>query len=443
MTETSESLITRARELGADAEVWTKSSTLSSLVCRGGVVERRSDELRQATAMTTWRDGQEGYAIHAPLTGPHLVDQALAVGAALGRSDFIAPALAAGAASRAGAGLFTDAVSPAGDTDASSGADLENTLMALSHAFVDAEVELRATTEQFTISSHRSGTLPQSYRARTQTVQARITVHGDRVGYISHEFHAPTNRDLTTQLHSELHHLVADARTLAESPATEFEFDAVLLHGRIAGSLLELIAPAFQQDTVLEGRSPLEGLVGKSIGESHLRLVDDPLSATAPLSMPWDDEGTEVRRTVLIEDGVLRGFLNSRRTTGGSDGARTGNGWRGPSGEMPTVQYSNLQVEMATSPDLGERRGQVLYVIQANGAHISNGITGDFSIGANALLLCSDGRRRNVGQISVAGNVFDLFKNITGHDGRVSVGGGGRSFLGAPGLWVDGLVIGR
>lgn len=440
MTETSELLISRAGELGADAEVWAKSSALRTLVCRGGGVERRSDELRQATAVATWRDGLEGYAVHAPLAGPHLVDQALAVGEALGHPGVAAPELPAVMGGSAG---LAGTVGLAGDGDGSFDADFENTLTSLSKAFADAEVELRGSSEHLMISSHRSGALPRSYRAQTHSVQARITVRDHGVGYLSHEFHAPTTRALTTQLRGELHHLVADARTLAEHPTTRFDFDAVLLHGRIAGSLLDLIAPAFQQDTVLEGRSPLEGRVGEAIGEAHLRLVDDPLSATAPISMPWDDEGTEVQRTVILEGGVLRGFLNSRRTTVGAGSVRTGNGWRGTSGEMPTVRYSNLEVELTSSPDLGERRGRILHVVQANGAHISNGITGDFSIGANALLLDPDGSRHNAGQISVAGNVFELLKRITGHDGRTSVGGGGRSFLASPGLWVDGLVIGR
>lgn len=436
MTATSEILISRANELGVDAEVWTKDSALRTLVCRGGVVERRSDELRQSTAVTTWHDGQEGYAVHVPLAGPHLVDQAIAVGAALGHSDVSAPALPGDSAG------LTD-MGDVGDINSSFETDLENTLTSLSQAFADAEVELRGSSEHLTISSHRSGARPRIYWTQTHSVQARITVHGHGVGYLGHEFHASDTRAMATQLRSELHHLVADARTLAERPAPEFKFDAVLLHGRIASSLLDLVASAFQQDTVKEGRSPLASRVGELIGEAHFRLVDDPLSATAPISLPWDDEGTEVQRTVIVEDGILRGFLNSRRTTVGADSARTGNGWRGSSGEMPTVQYSNLEVEMTTSPQLGEPQNRVLHVVQANGAHISNGITGDFSIGANAILLDPDGSRHNAGQISVAGNVFELLKNITGHDGRTSVSGGGRSFLASPGLWVDGLVIGR
>ncbi len=111
---------------------------------------------------------------------------------------------------------------------------------------------------------------------------------------------------------------------------------------------------------------------------------------------------------------------------------------------MTTVQPGHLV--LSHTEDLGTetRPGRtVLHIVQANGAHTSNPITGDFSIGANAVLVSPDGTRRNAGNITLAGNVFDLLRSIDGHDGRVRVNRSNNSFVAGPGVWTRSLTVGH
>lgn len=436
MSRITELLNEEAARQGADSEAWDMTLETEEIVCRNGQVEQRGKMSADAVALTVWRNGQEGYAAQSPAVGTSLVDMALTVGQALGTrtsSGTHPPVPPPGPASRRLA-------LPRLSLDDGCAAER---LAGLTTSF-PADIELRARVDQYRVELHRAGTDPLTYTSGTFRLQARVTVRAGQVGFISHQMSGRSVEPVVTRAEREdLRELAGLAALLASEPAPELSYDHMLIDGRVVTALLSLAVPSFQLDSVLEGRSRLADQVGQRVGTRGLSLLDDPTCADSPIFIPWDDEGTECRPTALLEDGVLQGFLSSRRTAAEHGSSSTGAGRRGSSGEMPTVHPGFLALRHAIALGRGPRDGgTTLYVVQVNGAHVSNSITGNFSVGANAILV-SPGHELNAGKISLAGNVFDVLRNIEGHDGRVRVSGGNRSFVAAPGLWVTGMVVGR
>ncbi|MFJ8664823.1 TldD/PmbA family protein [Streptomyces sp. NPDC093600] len=435
-TGASDVLLAEAARHGADAEVWTAWHETDELVCRAGTVERRSEVSSGATALTVWAEGNEGYAVrNVPgATDTALVTTALEIGRVLAAED-------AAPAPQANRAPHTPPAAPLPRI----GADATARLRALAEGTGDLEIELRARADRTRVRLHRAGAGPAEYDTGVAQLFARITARGEGTGYIGHHLFGRTMEGILDDAErTELAELVALARVLASRPATVLDHDDLLVDGRVLSRLLTLVAPAFLLDSVLEGRSPLKDRVGERVASPGVTLLDDPTAAGSPLFIPWDGEGTPTGPTVLVEDGVLRGFLSSRRTAAEAGAPATGSAHRGANGEMPTVHPGHLL--LSHTDDLGtEVRPDrtVLHVVQANGAHTSNPITGDFSIGANAVLVSPDGTRRNAGNITLAGNVFELLRSIDGHDGRVRVNRSNNSFVAGPGVWTRSLTVGH
>lgn len=439
MSEFSDDLIQSARDLGAVAHAWNASRNFNTVVCRNKKVERKSQECSHFAAVTTWRDGRQGTAVQSPASDAQkLLEQALIVGENLGDDKPLA---------------YNLELQPLQGTENSnvsvqSKNRTDTFVKALIHiyeciALDGLDLELIGTEERHHIEFHASTADAMSYQASTFTIQARVTVRGERVGFLNHTVHASSLDKVLVQLRDDLEDLTETATVLAKSPVHQLPTGPVLIDGRVVAALLDIITPAFQLDSVLEGRSPLEGDAGSRIAASGLSLIDDCSVSWSPYNGPWDDEGTPTKRTTIIENGVLKEFLNTKRTAAIENSECTGNGWRSSPDSMPTVQPSCLTLQHQEQLDPRNSDRTVLRIVQANGAHISNGITGDFSIGANAVVVHPDGRTENGGAVSVAGNIFDMLKRVFGHDGIIRSTGGNRSFIVSPGIWVEGLVIGR
>ncbi|MFG2484197.1 metallopeptidase TldD-related protein [Streptomyces virginiae] len=431
-------LIEAAALEDADCEVWTAHRETEEAVCRLGVVERRSDVDSGTTAVTVWQDGAEGYAVRAMADSgdPALVATALAVGRALPERVPAPPA---------------PEPAPVRSARSTSRPVLDDKTLEvvrrLSEGHPGLEIELRVRAERTTIGLHRAGGAPRGYDTGLFQLQARVTATAGGVGFVSHQLYGDCAAELLDRVAStDLPEVCDLAATLTGAPAAELDHDDVLVTGRVMVKLLSLVVPAFQLDTVVEGRSPLDGLIGRQVCAAGVDLIDDPGAKDNPLAAPWDDEGTPTRTTELVRDGMLCGFLGHRRSArlAGGEHHATGSGWRGAAGEMPRVQPSHLSLRPGPALGPGPLPGRrLLQVVQANGAHTSNGITGDFAIGANAILEYPDGTRRNAGNITLAGNVFDLLRRLEGHDGVVRTARSHTSFVASPGVWARGLTVGR
>ena len=117
-----------------------------------------------------------------------------------------------------------------------------------------------------------------------------------------------------------------------------------LLH-EICGHLLEA-------DHILRGDSPFVASRGEAIAPATLTLADDGSMAGMRGSLLYDDEGVAARRTPLILQGTLVGFLSDRLTSFATQGISTGNGRRQSYRDTPMPRMTNLVIEPGPShPD--------------------------------------------------------------------------------------------
>jgi PmbA protein len=205
-------------------------------------------------------------------------------------------------------------------------------------------------------------------------------------------------------------------------------------------ALVTPLMSAFNGKTVLEGASPLGDKVGKLVFDKNFSLYDDPTIAFRPSSRPCDDEGVPSRRTPLVSDGVVKGFLYDLQTAGLAGKKSTGNGSRGR-GSLPSPAPTALVITPgqtafdAMVADIKEG----LVVEYLMGAEQGNIMGGDFS--GNVLLGYKIENGKIVGRVKdtmVSGNVYKILKDIPaiGSESKWVMGS-----LNTPPIYCQGLSV--
>ncbi len=215
---------------------------------------------------------------------------------------------------------------------------------------------------------------------------------------------------------------------------------AVILDAEVAGDFLSIMASGFSAEGVQKKRSLFINKLGKEVAASLITVYDDGLLAEGLGSAPSDDETVPMKKKTVIDKGRLAMFLYNTYTANKDKTVSTGNGMRGGFKGMPGVGVTNLYIEPGTHSleELINSTGSGLYVTEVMGAHTANHISGDFSVGATGFWIEKGKKAYPVREITIAGNILDLMKNIdaVGSDLRFS----GR--IGSPSLRVKELSIG-
>jgi PmbA protein len=211
----------------------------------------------------------------------------------------------------------------------------------------------------------------------------------------------------------------------------------IVLDPQVAGSILDNIFDAVNGDAIYRQSSFLAGRLGEKIAASNITLMDDGTIPGGFGTEPFDSEGVPTRRTVVIENGVLKSYLLNTYTARKLGLESTGNAARGLAGN-PGIGSGNffLQKGERTPQQIiaGIKRG--LYVVQFLGFGV-NMVTGDFSRGVSGLWIENGELTYPVEEITVAGNLKDMLNNISeiGNDLEFRVS------TAAPTLRIDGMTI--
>ncbi|MCK5409279.1 MAG: TldD/PmbA family protein, partial [Candidatus Heimdallarchaeota archaeon] len=80
-----------------------------------------------------------------------------------------------------------------------------------------------------------------------------------------------------------------------------------------------------EADFVVTGQSPIADRVGEQLGSEHVTLIDEGVTPYGGLYLPYDDQGVKTGKTVLVEDGILKGYLHNRGTAQKMNAELTGN----------------------------------------------------------------------------------------------------------------------
>lgn len=190
----------------------------------------------------------------------------------------------------------------------------------------------------------------------------------------------------------------------------------VVYDPRVAGSLLGHLVGAINGAAVARGTSFLKDRMGQRVLAAGLSVRDDPLRRRGLRSRPFDGEGMPGEGRAIVADGVLTTWLldwRSARQLGLVSTGHASRGTGGPPGAAPT----NLWLEPGTMTP-GALMADIregLYVTELIGMGV-NGVTGDYSRGAAGFMIRDGQLAEPVSEVTIAGNLKDIFLNMTPAD---------------------------
>jgi PmbA protein len=165
---------------------------------------------------------------------------------------------------------------------------------------------------------------------------------------------------------------------------------------------------------VLKGTSPMKGKIGEKLFDEKITLLDDGTIDGKFASAAYDDEGVPHRRNVLVEKGVLNGFIYDLKTAAKSGVDSTGNAARSLfNPPEPALTNFVIQPGETALKDILGGIDQGILVDDLLGLGQGNIISGAFS---NPMALAFKIEKGEivgrVKDLSIAGNIYDLLKNV-------------------------------
>jgi TldD protein len=241
---------------------------------------------------------------------------------------------------------------------------------------------------------------------------------------------------------------------LAAVPAPAGEMDVVLAHGWPGVMLHEAVGHGLEGDFNRKKTSAFAGLMGQRVAAKGVTVVDDGTIAKRRGSLSIDDEGTPTSRTVLIEDGILVGYMQDRQNARLMSMRPTGNGRRQSYGHVPMPRMTNTYM-LAGDREPGEIIASVkngIYAVSFGGGQVDI-TSGKYVFEVTEAYRIEDGKLgaplkgatligngpTDLHRVSMIGNDMELDAGL-GTCGKA--GQGVPVGVGQPTLRMDGITVG-
>lgn len=211
----------------------------------------------------------------------------------------------------------------------------------------------------------------------------------------------------------------------------------VVLDSSAGGTMIhEAVGHGLEADLSREGLSVYAGMIGQKVASELITVVDDATMEGHRGSFGVDDEGVAAKRNVLVEKGVLKGFMYDRLTAMKHDAAPTGNGRRESFRHRPIVRMTNTLILPGTSDpkEIIAATKKGLLVSKMGGGQV-NTKNGDFVFEVAEGYLIENGERGGaVRGATITGNGPRILETIdmVGNDLGFSVGTCGKDGQAAP-----------
>ena len=241
---------------------------------------------------------------------------------------------------------------------------------------------------------------------------------------------------------------------LRSVPAPAGEFPVVLGSGWCGVLLHEAVGHGLEGDFNRKGTSAFSGRLGDRVAAPGVTVVDDGAMEQLRGSLTIDDEGTPTRRNILIEDGILKGYLQDRLNARLMGMEPTGSGRRQSFAHAPMPRMTNTFM-LAGNDDPGELVGRVkdgIYAKSFGGGQV------DITSG-KFVFTCTEAYRIKGGKLgdpvkgatligdgpTVLTRIKGIGNDLALDEGIGVCGKGGQSVpagVGQPSLLIDGLTVG-
>lgn len=227
----------------------------------------------------------------------------------------------------------------------------------------------------------------------------------------------------------------------------------VVIGSEAGGTMVhEACGHGLEADLVQQGLSAYAGRIGQQVASEKITVVDDATIAGKYGSYRYDDEGHPAEKTVLIENGILKGYMNDYKTAKETGAVCSGNGRRESYREKPVTRMSNTYIAPGTDSveDIIASVEYGLYVKRMGGGQV-NTLNGDYVFDVAEGYLIENGRiTRAVRGATLAGNGPESLRNVemVGNDLGYGIGTCGKNGQSAPvadaqpTLKIRGLTVG-
>jgi PmbA protein len=177
-------------------------------------------------------------------------------------------------------------------------------------------------------------------------------------------------------------------------------------------SLFDAFSLAFSGKSAKDGVNPWREQIGKVVADERLQLNDNPTRTDGFGYELFDVEGELCSDLPVIENGTLNSLLHNRTTAQFFKTKSTGHASRGPKSAL-SVSAHQWVIAAGDANEGSLKEDEYLYITDLTGLHSgANAISGNFSFGASGYL-CKNGERvQSVRGITIAGNFYDMLKNI-------------------------------
>jgi PmbA protein len=189
----------------------------------------------------------------------------------------------------------------------------------------------------------------------------------------------------------------------------------VVFEPRITATLLGILAGTLDGESVLKGRSLFADRIGEQVSVSDFTLVDDPTDPDAYGATPYDAEGLATRRNLLVEGGVLRRFLYNTYAARRAGTASTASAVRAGFKSAPGTGARAVSIVPGDrSPEeIMAFVGDGLLVQSVSGIHSGvNPVSGDFSVGAEGVLIKGGALAGPVREFTIASTIQRMLGGV-------------------------------
>ena len=208
-------------------------------------------------------------------------------------------------------------------------------------------------------------------------------------------------------------------------------------------SMLSTFSGIFSADAAQKGLSLLAGREGEDVAAGCVTILDDPHLAGSIASQPFDGEGVATKVKKIVENGRLTTLLHNLKTAHKQGVTSTGNASRSYNstvGIAPANFY--FQPSEVSFDGMLEKLGDGLLVTEVQGLHSgANPVSGDFSLSAKGFAVRGGQKCEAVRQITIAGNFFNLLKDVEAVGADLKFGLPSASRFGSPSLIVKALSV--
>jgi PmbA protein len=244
---------------------------------------------------------------------------------------------------------------------------------------------------------------------------AALAKAGSEVTPICFEFNAArTYRLDPTWVGKEAAKLAASA--LKPKPVETKTTKVILTQYALQDLFAYTLMGAVKADNVQRNQSPFKGKIGEQVASENLTIYDDGLFPTGLRTAVFDGEGVPHQKTPVIEKGILKNFLYDNYSAKKEEKESTGNASRAGYLSTPGIDTTNFHIipQNKNSEQMLSEVGDGLIIYYLQGAHSSNPVSGEFSVVATPAWKIKDGAIDHPCKgVMLAGNIFELLKNIT------------------------------